>query len=1224
MSRLLETAEILKKLNELWDEHAAHINKAHSSLKDMIKTGSTIPSKYVSTLRSITEAQDAIIKNTQKLNSTTKSYTSTLQSLNSQRNATLAANKQLSNAVSELEKKLSRANKELAAMKANSSSAAAANSNQAAQIKKLTSEVDSLNNKLSNANNAINKIGTSSYTSYKMLSSLMAAFGIQIGLYLFADIVKNIYETTKELQSLDLALKMVTETEGKYAESKEYLSKVSEKWGLEIKSLTQQYIQFYTSSKGLLSDKAIQETFEGIAKAGSVMGLSLEKQSSAFYAIDQMMSKGTVSSEELKKQLGNAMPGAIKAAAMAYMQLHPQIKNIQEAEEALYAAMKKGAIDSATYVPLIVKNFEKLYGIEALNSVNTLVAEENRLRNHWTELIRSMNESETSGIQSFFKIVIKGLDSVVYHLIRVNDSWSSTFEKAFTRGKGFSEDFFKEYMSGFTNGQLTSEEKQNIKNRVTEIGNEIIKAQKDGLSLKVGMLQSERSSLLEQLFYADPSNKIAKLNEIKEQAKEQYSIYAREYNKIIGEASKKADKIMFTNIGDDNRSSFIARYMHDRKEDLKQFMGTEQGLIDLVNKELNPQKVAKSTNGGEDDNTKSRRERIKLNFDWIKSEYELKKAILETQRLDSSYKMNDESETLSKRIDARVEYSKKSMELLQLETDMEKAMNIEKYSKDLERNNVALRNKDISAEEHAKNILDLNKRLNNEQLKADQLYSQKWQALLHENNEFYKKINDKRLEYSKRTSKAEVDFYKHTLNEIINSKSSSDEMVLKSIQDLRKLEYDNAVKDRDEKLKLAGEEADLKKAIWSEFGLAVQDIDKRMNDAIEANRQRRIKRQMEISNIEREAYGHISVVGENIEGFLSGASENTKAKFEEILDNYKKAVATGDEEIIAERKRQLDEFINYVKSVNEYATSFFSEFVNNSGFQTLFDVLGGKIKDFGTDWKTTFLAISEITQETLAFLDKNSEAYFQAERDRLDERYDNEIELAGDNQAAKDDIDRQYEAKKREIAIRQAKHDKQMAMFKIGIDTAQAIMGLWINPGFPQAIPMAIAVTALGALQMASVASKPLPQFFKGTENSPEGFAWVDEQGPELHFDKDFNLKDFGSKSGPRIKYLSKGDKIIPAQKSKEILSNKFTAESFLNNLDELLFKNNIIYNNENKVNLDATEIISSIKDLKTSIDNKETHFEIFDQRGHRKYKIKNGQKIIDKSNVVRYIKNTF
>ncbi|HAH54382.1 MAG TPA: hypothetical protein DCM02_03620, partial [Flavobacterium sp.] len=242
---------------------------------------------------------------------------------------------------------------------------------------------------------------------------------------LAVDIAKNIYETTKQLQSLDLALKMVSETELEFAKNQQFVTEVADKWGLEIKSLQQTYTQFYTASKGLLTDNQIKETFEGIAKAGSVMGLSLDTQKNAFYAIDQMMSKGTVTSEELKKQLGNAMPGAIKAAAMAYMELHPQIKSIQEAEKALYEDMKKGAIDSATYVPLIAKNFQILYGIESLNSVHTMQAAQNRLVNSWTEWIRGTTQggSGLKIIVSLMEALAKNLGTVINILALSATGW---------------------------------------------------------------------------------------------------------------------------------------------------------------------------------------------------------------------------------------------------------------------------------------------------------------------------------------------------------------------------------------------------------------------------------------------------------------------------------------------------------------------------------------------------------------------------------------------------------------------------------------------------------------------------------------------------------------------------------------------------------------------------------------------------------------------------------
>ena len=49
-----------------------------------------------------------------------------------------------------------------------------------------------------------------------------------------------------------------------------------------------------------------------------------------------------------------------------------------------------------------------------------------------------------------------------------------------------------------------------------------------------------------------------------------------------------------------------------------------------------------------------------------------------------------------------------------------------------------------------------------------------------------------------------------------------------------------------------------------------------------------------------------------------------------------------------------------------------------------------------------------------------------------------------------------------------------------------------------------------------------IPGFFKGTKNAPEGLAWTDEQGAEIHLDKHGNVKDWGSDGGARLKHLDK------------------------------------------------------------------------------------------------------
>ena len=70
----------------------------------------------------------------------------------------------------------------------------------------------------------------------------------------------------------------------------------------------------------------------------------------------------------------------------------------------------------------------------------------------------------------------------------------------------------------------------------------------------------------------------------------------------------------------------------------------------------------------------------------------------------------------------------------------------------------------------------------------------------------------------------------------------------------------------------------------------------------------------------------------------------------------------------------------------------------------------------------------------------------------------------------------ELEKKKAEIAVKQAKRDRAMALANIAWNTAQAIMAIWKR--FPEPITAGVltaAVTALGALQAATVLSTPMP-----------------------------------------------------------------------------------------------------------------------------------------------------
>jgi hypothetical protein len=147
------------------------------------------------------------------------------------------------------------------------------------------------------------------------------------------------------------------------------------------------------------------------------------------------------------------------------------------------------------------------------------------------------------------------------------------------------------------------------------------------------------------------------------------------------------------------------------------------------------------------------------------------------------------------------------------------------------------------------------------------------------------------------------------------------------------------------------------------------------------------------------------------------------------------------------------------------------------------------------------LAISEAMQQAFNTISSYSDANYERMYSNLERQRDVSIMFAGESTTAREEIERQYEERRKRIQRQQAESQKQNAIFNAIINTAQAIVGALPN------IPMSIAVGIIGAAQIALIASQPIPQFYKGTQNAPEGLAWTDEKGAELHTDKNGKIK---------------------------------------------------------------------------------------------------------------------
>jgi len=148
----------------------------------------------------------------------------------------------------------------------------------------------------------------------------------------------------------------------------------------------------------------------------------------------------------------------------------------------------------------------------------------------------------------------------------------------------------------------------------------------------------------------------------------------------------------------------------------------------------------------------------------------------------------------------------------------------------------------------------------------------------------------------------------------------------------------------------------------------------------------------------------------------------------------------------------------------------------------------------------------------------------------LENQYQREIELAGDNTKLKEKIDENYQKQKNKLERQAAINEKIQAVFNAGINTAVAV-----TKSLPNYI-LAALVAATGAAQIASIIAQPIPQYWKGT--GPDGvlkdtWAEVGEKGRELII----------SDSGPWLAenrmytHLKKGDRVIPNRETEKILS---------------------------------------------------------------------------------------
>ena len=168
--------------------------------------------------------------------------------------------------------------------------------------------------------------------------------------------------------------------------------------------------------------------------------------------------------------------------------------------------------------------------------------------------------------------------------------------------------------------------------------------------------------------------------------------------------------------------------------------------------------------------------------------------------------------------------------------------------------------------------------------------------------------------------------------------------------------------------------------------------------------------------------------------------------------------------------------------------------------------------------------------------------------------------MAGDNEEAKKEIQeasekRQQELEKKRIEAqrRAAIFDKASALVGAAINTALAVVNQLAKGDPYTAFARAALAGALGAIQIAAIAAKPIPRYAEGGVHGG-GIAMVGEEGTEL-----MNVPGRGfilTPSSSTLMDLPKGTEIIPHEDTMRML-----ALSSMNNSARIDSENAMLYN---------------------------------------------------------------
>lgn len=262
------------------------------------------------------------------------------------------------------------------------------------KYKRLQGEVAAVDDKFKQLTGQMEDTGNESMALSSLFGNL-AADGIQRVIASLGNMIGDMSKAGVAMDGIKNTMAAGARGLRQGADEMAFTADMAGRLGLNLQSTYEPYAKFMTSftrSGGTIAQS--RQIFEDLSTAMVSLHLSSAQMENVFVALEQMANKGTVQAEELKRQLGNALPGAFELAA--------QSMGIAAGE--LMDLMKKGKVMSKDFLPNFAAMVKDSLGKQIGIAVDQYNAHLNRMQTQTFLLQANVGQAMNNAFVPFIKI----------------------------------------------------------------------------------------------------------------------------------------------------------------------------------------------------------------------------------------------------------------------------------------------------------------------------------------------------------------------------------------------------------------------------------------------------------------------------------------------------------------------------------------------------------------------------------------------------------------------------------------------------------------------------------------------------------------------------------------------------------------------------------------------------------------------------------------------------